>query len=482
MKSIEPGETRRAFDRHAQYINPAWIKVLDLLGYGRVFVRAEGTKMWDAEGRAYVDFLAGCGSVPLGYNHPEIIAAAEASFRASLPSFVQLAPPHQAGLLAEMLASRIGHPELSRAHFVSSGSEAVDGALKLAFAATRRSGVIYCDKGYHGVSLGALSVIGSKRMQSPFPQLPDREMVPFGDLDQAEQKLKTGRFAAFIVEPIQFEGGVRLASHESYFVELHALCRKHGTALVLDEAQTGFGRTGTLFAFQWLGIVPDILCYAKALSGGLVPIGGYSTSPEWQRRAYGSMQDCELVANTFGGGSLACVVARRTLELIDDALLAHVREMADHLGGRLHALASDRRRAIRDARGKGLLWAIECGSPTSGIGSVLTLGIPNLVARELFAFWIAQRMLERGFLTQVPAHDQNVLRIEPCLITTREEIDAFVDALSETIAENESFLRFVRDAGGRLIKRQLGNDSDGSGSDSGSDSGDSGDGSEDSAP
>jgi acetylornithine/succinyldiaminopimelate/putrescine aminotransferase len=192
---IDAGETRRAFERHAQYINPAWIKVLELLGYGRTFVRAEGTKMWDTEGRVYVDFLAGCGSVPLGYNHPEIIAAAEASFRACLPSFVQLAPPREAGLLAEMLASRLKHVELSRAHFVSSGSEAVDGALKLAFAATRRTGVVYCEKGYHGVSLGALSVIGSKRMQSPFPSVPDRESVAFGDLDQAEQKLKTGRFA-----------------------------------------------------------------------------------------------------------------------------------------------------------------------------------------------------------------------------------------------------------------------------------------------
>ena len=127
--------------------------------------------MWDAEGRAYVDFLAGCGSVPLGYNHPELVAAAMDSLRANLPSFVQLAPMREAGLLAEMLASRL--PEaLSRAHFVSSGSEAVDGALKLAFAATRRTGVVYCELGYHGVSLGALSVMGSERLREPFPSLP----------------------------------------------------------------------------------------------------------------------------------------------------------------------------------------------------------------------------------------------------------------------------------------------------------------------
>ncbi len=453
----EPGEknneTAQAFARHARYINPAWIKVLDLLGYGRSFVRAEGTRMWDAEGRAYVDFLAGCGSVPLGYNHPELVAAAISSLRANLPSFVQLAPMREAGLLAEMLASRLPE-ELSRAHFVSSGSEAVDGALKLAFAATRRTGVIYCELGYHGVSLGALSVMGSERLRAPFPSLPGCEMVPFADLGAAEEKLATERFAAFIVEPVQFEGGVRMAD-PAYFQGLRALTEKHGTALILDCAQTGMGRTGTLFAFEQLGIVPDVLCYAKALSGGLVPIGGYSTSPAWQKRAYGRMQDCELVANTFGGGALACNVAMKTLSLIDEPMLARVRESGEYLGTRLRALAAARP-MIREARGMGLMWAVEHGLPTSGIASALTLGIPNKVAKELFAFWIAQRMLERGWLTQVPAHDQNVLRVEPPLIITREEIDGFVDALSETVAENESFLRFAKDAAGRLLSRQFG--------------------------
>ncbi len=452
-KRSEPNDANAAFARHARFINPAWIKVLDLLGYGRSFVRAEGTRLWDAEGRVYVDFLAGCGSVPLGYNHPELVAAAVESLRANVPSFVQLAPMREAGLLAEMLASRLP-AELSRAHFVSSGSEAVDGALKLAYAATKRPGVLYCELGYHGVSLGALSVMGSERMRAPFPSLPGCEMVPFGDLGRAEEKLATGRFAAFIVEPIQFEGGVRLAD-PAYFPGLRALTEKHGTALILDCAQTGMGRTGTLFAFEQLGIVPDVLCYAKALSGGLVPIGGYSTSPAWQKRAYGRMQDCELVANTFGGGALACAVAMKTLSLIDEPMLARVRESGAYLGARLSALAAARP-MIRAARGKGLMWAVEHGAPTSGLGSALTLGIPNLVAKELFAFWIAQRMLERGWLTQVPAHDQNVLRVEPPLTVTRAEIDGFVDALDETVSENESFLRFAKDAAGRLLARQLG--------------------------
>ena len=245
-----------------------------------------------------------------------------------------------------------------------------------------------------------------------------------------------------------------LLTEPRYFKELAGLCRRYDTALIFDEAQTGIGRTGTLFAFQWLGVTPDIVCYAKALSGGLIPIGGYSTSPEWQERAYGRLEDCDLVASTFGGGTLACVVARRTLELVDEPLLEHVRLMGDHVERRLGDAVRERP-MLGAVRGKGLMWAVECGSPTQGWSRVLTLGIPNFIARRLFAHWVALRMLERGFLTQTPSHDWNVLRVEPALVIERKDIDAFVDALEETVADNENFFRFVTDAGGRLLARQF---------------------------
>jgi putrescine aminotransferase len=448
---MESRETREGFERHARYIDPGFTRVLDLLGYGRFFGRAQGTKVWDAEGREYTDFLAGCGSIPLGYNHPELVAAAEKSLRASVPSFMQLAPQPGAGLLAEKLAERLG-PELSRAHFANSGSEAVDGALKLAFAATRRRAVLHCDKSYHGVTLGVLSVMGGKRLRAPFPTLVESESVPFGDLDAVEKKLRTEKFASFIVEPIQFEGGVNLAE-PSYFAGVRDLCKKHGTILVFDEAQTGMGRTGTFFAHRWLGVVPDVVCYAKAFSGGLVPIAGYSTSPEIQARAYGGFQDFEYVANTFSGGALASAVALRTVELVDEKLLEHVREVGEHLGARLRAIVAKGR--LRAARGRGLLWGVECERPTSGLASVVTLGIPNAIGYRLFAYWIGMRMMERGFLTQIPTHDMSVLRIEPPLIVTPQEIDAFTDALEATLAENESFLRFATEAGGRIVSRKL---------------------------
>ncbi|HEY8073923.1 MAG TPA: aspartate aminotransferase family protein [Labilithrix sp.] len=449
--ALESDETRAAFERHARYVDPAFTRMLDLLGYGRLYVRASGTKIWDAEGRAYTDFLAGCGSVPLGYNHPELVAAAEASLRASVPSFMQLAPQSAAGMLAEALASRLGS-DLSRAHFASSGSEAVDGALKLAFAATRRRAVLHCERSYHGVSLGVLPIMGAKRLRAPFPTLLASESIPFGDAEALERKLRTERFAAFVVEPIQFEGGVYVAP-DGWLSVARALCEKHGTVLVFDEAQTGMGRTGAFFAHQALGVVPDVVVYAKALSGGLVPIAGYSTSPDWQRRAYGKIQDFEYVANTFGGGALACAVALRTVQLIDETLLAHVRAMGEHLAARLGAAVS--RGALRAARGKGLLWGVACTPPTRSAASVLTLGLPNLFSYRVFAYWIGVCMMERGFLTQIPTHDMSVLRIEPPLIVEKEEIDAFVDALDATLAENEGFLRFARRVAGRFMERQI---------------------------
>jgi 4-aminobutyrate aminotransferase-like enzyme len=164
------------------------------------------------------------------------------------------------------------------------------------------------------------------------------------------------------------------------------------------------------------------------------------------------MDQCDLHATTFGGGSLACAVARRTLELIDEPLLRHVREMGEHVAARLSVHVGDGG-MLREVRGRGLMWAIELASPTRGLASAVTLGLPNAAARRLLAHWVALRLLEKGFLTETPSHDENVLRVEPALIIDRSEIDQFADALGETLQENERFLRFARAAGARLIQQ-----------------------------
>jgi putrescine aminotransferase len=198
------------------------------------------------------------------------------------------------------------------------GAESVEAALKLARAATRRAGIVHCNDSYHGTSLGALSVMSQKRLREPFEPLLDRcTGVAFGDLDALAGALQDGDVAAFIAEPVQAEAGVRLAP-EGYFAEAAALCRRHGTLLILDEVQTGLGRTGTRFAFETLGVLPDIVVLAKSLGGGLAPIGATLTSGAINARAYGSRERFDLHSSTSGGKSLSCAVALETLRIIDE--------------------------------------------------------------------------------------------------------------------------------------------------------------------
>jgi len=439
------------YERHSRYINPGFVKLLDTLGFARTFVRARGAELTDERGDVYLDFMAAFGAVPLGYNHPALVAEIARSLADEAPSFLHVAPNPEAGLLAEALASRIA--PLTVAFFCNSGAEAVEGALKLAYAATRRARVLYCAGAYHGLTLGALSVMGAERFRAPFPSLPGCEAVPWGALDGVEERLRTKKYAAFIVEPVLIEGGVRMPP-PGWLAELAALCKRTGTLLVLDEVQTGIGRTGTLFAFQREGVAPDAIAYAKALSGGLVPIGGFSTTPEWHARAFPRAEDHGLHSSTFGGGTLACAVARKTLALVDDALLERVRDDGEHLGARLRRLQLESP-LVEEARGVGLIWGVQLAPPTRGWRTALTLGLPNALSSRLLAHWVAVRLLERGFVTETCVHDETVLRVEPPLDVGRAAIDRFVDALGETLRENERFGAFVKGAGARLIERAL---------------------------
>jgi putrescine aminotransferase len=299
------------------------------------------------------------------------------------------------------------------------------------------------------MTLGALSLLGAARLRAPFPSLPGCDEVAFGAREAIAARLATRRYAALVVEPIQIEGGVRMPP-DGWLAELAALCKKAGTLLVFDEVQTGIGRTGALFAFQRYGVVPDVLCYAKALSGGLIPIGGFSTSMEWHRRAHPRTRDFDLHSSTFGGGALACAVARRLLELVDEPLLARVRDHGEHLAARLASLARGSRR-VAATRGLGLVHGVEMAPETHGLASALTLGVPNKIVEALFAHWVAVRLLERGFVTETATHDERVLRVEPPLTIERAELDEFVDALAEILDENRHFTAFVKEAGARLI-------------------------------
>jgi putrescine aminotransferase len=297
--------------RYARHVNPSFIKLLGVLGYGRVFTRAKDVWLWDDRGRRYLDFLAGFGSVNLGHNHPELLARIRRVLDQDVLAFSHVGPAPLAAALGEALAARLP-PPLEVSLFSNGGGDAVEQALKLARAATRRGRFVAAENGFHGTNLAALSLTSIARMRAPFePLLEGCDVVPFGDLDKLDKALSSKKVAAFLVEPIQAEGGVILPP-PGYLAGAAAICRRTGTLLILDEVQTGLGRTGRRFAFEEDGVVPDFVCLAKGLSGGLIPVAATVTSKEIFERGYGTVERFDLGGSTFAGNALSCAPATRS--------------------------------------------------------------------------------------------------------------------------------------------------------------------------
>jgi putrescine aminotransferase len=422
-------------------LNGKLIESLDLLGYLRDFVSASGIELVDAHGRRYLDFLAGYGSVPLGHNHPAVAAAVRAALDAVVPHFILMAPEALPAALAARIAA-LAPGDLSMAFFMSSGSEAVDGAMKLARAVTRRPRFLAAQRGYHGATFGAMAVTGDARLDV-FEPLGDRTLVPWGDIGAIEAQLKKRDVAAVVLEPIQAEGGVNLPP-PGYLAEVHRLCRRYGTLFVLDEVQTGLGRTGTWFACEREGVIPDVLVLAKALSGGLVPISAYVTRPDLWRKAYGSLATCELHCTTYRGGPLACAAALATIEVIEaTGLVGHAGKIGELIGSRLRAVTAGHP-LIRDVRGRGLLWGIELAASKDG------------VAAALIAQWLVVGLLERGIVTQVTTLSPTVIRVEPPLIVEPAHVENFVEALRDLLATHATgTIASLVGVGKHLIKQRL---------------------------
>lgn len=427
--------------RTTGHLNGKLVESLGLLGYLRDFVAANGVELTCARGRRYLDFLAGYGSIPLGHNHPGVASAVKAVIDAGVPHFILMAPEALPAALATRLAELLPG-ELSMVYLMSSGSEAVDGALKLARAITRRPRFVAARRGYHGATFGAMAVTGDPRLEV-FEPLGDRSLVAWGDTAAIELLLRKRDVAAVILEPIQAEGGVNLPP-PGYLAEVGRLCARHGTLFILDEVQTGLGRTGTLFACEREQVVPDVVVLAKGLSGGLVPISAYVTRPDLWRKAYGTLATCELHCTTYRGGPLACAAALATLEAIEvGGLVAHADRLGRVLGDKLRA-ATAGHPLVRDVRGRGLLWGLELATSRDG------------VAAELIAQWLVVGLLERGIVTQVTTLAPSVIRIEPSLVIEEPHLDQLVAALSDTLASHATgAFASLFGAGRRLLQQRI---------------------------
>jgi len=364
----------------------------------RVFVRAEGAQLWDADGRRYLDLFAGIAVNSLGHAHPLIVNAVTAQLTTlgHVGNFFATAPQIA---LAERLVALSGAD--ARVYFANSGTEANEAAFKLA-RLTGRTKIVSTEGGFHGRTMGALALTGKPAIREPFEPLPAGvEFVPYGDLAALEAALD-GQTAAFFVEPIQGERGV-LPAPPGYLRAARELTRRHGALLVLDEVQTGIGRTGDWFAFQQADIVPDVVTLAKGLGGGL-PIGACL--------AFGPAKDLFTPGShgtTFGGNPVACAAALAVLYAIErDGLLARTREVGARLRAGIESLGHP---AVVEVRGAGLLLAIQLTSARAAA--------------------VADAALDAGFI--VNAVNPESVRIAPPLILTADQADEFLAALPKLL-------------------------------------------------
>ena len=426
-------------DNFKNHMNPGLCALMGLLDFDKLYVKAEGVHVWDVEGNQYLDFLGGYGSLNLGHNHPRVIQALEQI--TSMPNLLQASMGVAASALAHNLA-QIAPGKLNNTFFCNSGAEAVEGAIKLARIATGRPRIISCKSSFHGKTMGSLSVTGRDKYQKGFePLLPACSVVDFCELQTLEEELKSKDVAAFIVEPIQGEGGI-IVPPAGYLKAAQDLCRRYGTLFIADEIQTGMGRTGTMFASEHEGIEPDVLCLAKSLGGGIMPIGAMMTTQELWTKAYGGIEKCLLHTSTFGGNTWAAVAGLATLEVIyEENLSARAAELGEYLMTGLRRLQA-RYPIIRDVRGRGLLVGIEFEQPAKGVLAKVA-GAVNKLSNEYMGAMVAGVLLnQHRVITAYTLNNPNVVRLEPPLVVTKEQIDVILNALEETFEKNKSLLGF----------------------------------------
>ena len=434
-------------------VNPQWVRLLNVLQMNARYTRCLGTELFAEDGRRFVDFLSGYCVHNVGHNHPAVVAALKEELDRNGPAMLQSHVPELAGELAEQLCSRAGG-RLKKIFFCSSGSEGVEAAIKFSRARTGRNGLIYASGAFHGLTCGALSLMGDSFWRDGFgPMLSGTEEVPFGDLDALEQKLAARQSAAFIVEPVQAEAGIRLPP-SGYLESAQALCRRYGSLFVLDEVQTGMYRTGPFLASESFHTDPDILILAKALSGGLIPCGAVLMSDEVYDSVYGSLKRAIVHTSTFSENALAMRAGLATLQVLEQENLGErAVRMGDYLRDRLRQALSGYE-MVKEVRGVGLLNGIEFTAPRK-----LLLRVPFEAFMAIHAGMFGQVVVMRlfrdhGFLTQICGNNFMVLKAAPPLVVEEREMDAFASALRDVVELMHSSSAFWTEALG-LARRVM---------------------------
>ncbi len=397
-------------EKYRRYVNPGLASLMDFVGFHAVEWQGDGVVVRDSNGVEYLDFLGGYGVFALGHAHPRVVRAVREQLE-RLPLSSRLLFNRPLADLAEKLAE-VTPGTLQYSFICNSGTEAVEGALKLARLATGKTQVIGTEGGFHGKTYGGLSASGREVYRAPFaPLLPEFFHVPFGDCAAMAAAI-TDQTAAVIVEPVQGENGV-IVPPDDYLPALRALCDERGVLLILDEVQTGFGRTGQLFACQHWGVTPDIMTLAKALGGGVMPIGAFVATPAiWKAFESNPL----LHSSTFGGNEMACAAALAAIDaIIEEGLPANAATMGDLLLTGLRAIAEKYPGTITEVRGKGLLIGVE------------------FTDRDIAALIIAG-LAQAHVLAAYTLNNPCVIRFEPPLIVTEAHITRVLGAFDAAVS------------------------------------------------
>ena len=437
LRELLDARAGEALDLHAEYVNPQMIRVLRTIGFDRDWARTEGAYLYDADGERYLDWLGGFGMFNVGRNNPRVRDWLVEAMELQTPNAPQMGVSPVTPLLAEELVRR-APPSIGKALFTNSGTESVEAALKLGRAATKRDRIVCVEHAFHGLTLGSLSVNGEAAFTERFgPYLPGVGRVPFDDLDALEAELRSEDVALFIVEPILGKGVI--LPGDGYLAGAQELCRRYGTLFCLDEVQTGFGRTGRLFAAEHWGLEPDLMPVAKSLSGGYVPVGALLMSDAVFDAVFDSLEHAFSHGSTFAPNDYATVAALATLREIDDRdLVGASARLGEVLLERTRPLV-ERYQVVREVRGLGLMWAIEFGEPDKGR---TTWRMLERVQPGIFAQLVVVPLFtDHRILSQVAGHRVNVVKGLPPLTIAEDDVEWFAGALDQVIAEAQKMGR-----------------------------------------
>jgi putrescine aminotransferase len=408
-------------DNFRSYYNRGYLEYRKSVTEGGEFAAVEwcgrGSHFEDITGRRFIDCLGGYGIYSAGINHPKIVRAVKSQLERMPLSSQELLDPLR-GALAELLGE-LAPGDLQDCFFINNGTDAIEGAMKLARLYTGKRGFISCVRGFHGKSYGSLSLMGKGEYRKPFePMLEDVFFVPFGDADAVESELAKAEavghdIAAMVVEPVQGEAGA-IVPPDDYWPRLREICTRHGVLLIADEVQTGFGRTGRLFGVEHWNVVPDILCLGKALGGGVMPLSAFISTPEiWQVLEPNPF----IHSSTFGGNPLACAAGIAAVNVtLEEDLPGQAAVTGEYMLGELRRLQKRYPDHFREARGLGLLIGLE-------------------FVDDQFGYAVAAGLFKRGVLVAGTLLNSKTLRIEPALGIPRHLVDEVLEKLEDTLED-----------------------------------------------